>query len=135
MTKEELNVVKDLTKMIRREEQRLINLNDWIQRITHELSGLPIEQSYQKSKIEELTIQKIDCESKINELKAKRAEATANLVKSIDETIENNQEKAVVVERYGFGQCFKKIAEKLHMTERNVYFYHRKGLRTLFSVL
>ena len=133
MTKEELNAVNVITKAIRKEQERLANLTDWMTRITAELDGLPHEASYQRSKIEELTIQKVECENKLNELRAERANETANLIKKIDDVLTDNIQNAVVVERYGFGQCFKKIAEKMHMTERNVFIQHRKGLRILFN--
>ena len=133
VTKDELYIVNNLSKEIRQEQNRLLMLNDWISRVTIELDGLPYEQGYKRSRIEELTTQKVDCEKKIEKLKQKCAESRAGLIKTIDEVIKNNDMKAVMVERYSFGKSFKKIAEKLHMSENNVFYLHRKGMKLLLT--
>lgn len=131
MTRDELNSVNSISREIRQEENRLAMLNDWLMRITNEIDGLPHEQGYKRSSIEELTSQKIDCERKIESLKSQCAESRAKVIKKIDAKIKHNDQKAVLVERYGFCEAFKKIAEKLHMSENNIFCLHRKGLKLL----
>ena len=133
MTKEELHRVKSLTCDIHKEEARLAKLKDWINRITQEIDGLPHEQSYKRSSVEELTIQIIDCERNIDNLKLIKAENCSKLVKKIDDLISDEVQKTIMVERYVFCEYFKKIAQKIHMSETNVYFQHRKGLKILYG--
>lgn len=133
MTKDELHEVNYITQSLNRERERLAKLVDWIKRITKEIDGLPHDHSYQRSSVEELTTQKVDCENRINELLIQRADKRAELVKAIDSKIADNMQKAILVERYSFGEAFKKIAEKFHMSENNVFVIHRKGLKILLS--
>ena len=131
MTKEELNKVRDLTRRICAEEIRLHNLTDWLKRITRELDGLPTEPNFQRSKIEELTTQKVDCENKLNELKAERATEQSKLLSKIDELLSDNEQKLMMAERYGFGNNFKDIAELLNKSEDHIYFIHRKAVKKI----
>ena len=133
MTKEELYRVKSLTCDIHKEEARLLKLKDWINRITQEIDGLPHEQSYKRSSVEELATQIIDCERNIDNLKLIKAENSSKLVKKIDDLISDEVQKTILVERYVFCEYFKKIAKKINMSEPNVYFQHRKGLKILYE--
>ena len=130
LTKDELYIVNNISKAISREQQRLNQLNDWIQRITIELDGLPHNNSC-KSNIDELTSQIVDCENYIAQLKLSLADNRAKLITTIDNSISEGAQKSVLVERYGFGESFKKIAEKMYISERNVFRLHRKGLKIL----
>ena len=132
MTKDELYIVNNISKAISREQQRLNQLNDWIQRITIELDGLPHNNSF-KSNIDELTSQIVDCENHITQLKLSLADNRAKLINTIDNSISNGAQKSVLVERYGFGECFNRIAEKLNISEPSVFRLHRKGLKILIA--
>ena len=133
MTKDELHVVNAIEQRIRKEQERLERLKDWVEHITLELDGMPHENAYKLSSVAELTVQIVDCEKHIQELFVQRAQSRAELTKAIDDAIEDEDQKAVLVERYGFGLPFKRIAEKLHISEPNVFVFHRKGLKVLLN--
>ena len=132
VTKDELYIVNNISKAISREQQRLNQLNDWIQRITIELDGLPHNNSF-KSNIDELTSQIVDCENHITQLKLSLADNRAKLINTIDNSISNGDQKSVLVERYGFGESFKRIAEKMYISEAGAFRLHRKGLKILIA--
>ena len=98
MTKEDLTTVVTLTNVIKREQERLSKLRDWIARITQEVDGLPHASGYAKSCIDELTAQIIDCESNIQNLLVSRAESRSKLTKKLDTCITDNATKEVFVE-------------------------------------
>lgn len=131
MTKDELDEVNAASKSLRYEQERLAKLTDWLNRITQELDGLPHEQSYKRSSIEELITQRIECENKINELKFEKAKKAAELVKKIDKSIVDENQKNVIVERYCFGKGFSQIAREFNFSEGHAFYLHRKGLRAL----
>lgn len=131
MTKDELDEVNMVTKALRRETERLARLTDWLKRITQELDGLPNEQGYKRSSVEELISQKIDCENNINELKFIRAKKAAELVKVLDDSIFDGDQKNVIIERYCFSKGFSQIAKELNFSEGHTFYLHKKGLRSL----
>ena len=128
---EEMQKVNAITQKIKQEQSRLAQLNDWIQRITQELTGITNDQEFKGSSMATLIAQKVDCERRIEALKIERAEARADLTKRIDEMIEDNAKKTILIERYCFGETWKKIAEKLHITENWVFALHRNGLKEI----
>ena len=131
MTKNELDDVNNVTKVLHREIERLAKLRDWLARITQEVDGLPHEQSYKRSSIEELITQKVDCENNIEQLRLARAEKAARLVKVIDDSIFDSDQKKVIVERYCFSKGFSQIAKELNFSEGHTFYLHKKGLRAL----
>ena len=131
MTKEELHVVNFISRNISFEQQRLERLKDWAERITLDIVGLPQDNGYVQSRIEELTAQIIDCEHNLEQLILLRAEARAELVKQIDSALTDNCQKTVLIEHYGFGERYETIADKLHFTSRQIFNLHKKGLKAL----
>lgn len=131
MTQEELTTVTVLTDAIRKEQNRLSKLRDWITRITQEIDGMPHDHSYPKSSIEELTAQIVDCESNIQNLTISRMIARSKLTKDIDKLFDDNATKEVFVERYVFGRKFCDIAKTMNFSENRVYCLRRQGLKTL----
>lgn len=131
MTKEELKEVKTLTDALTSEEERLKRLKDWITRLTHELDGLPHDNSFPTSSVESLTVQIVDCEENIKRLMLERMASKSRLIKVIDSEVENNDIKSVLVERYGFGRSYSEISKMLHTSESRVFALHRQGLKAL----
>ena len=131
LTKDELDRVNDIAKVLRRELERLSQLTGWLNRITQELDGLPHEQSYKRSRIAELIAQKVDCENNIEQLKLAKAEESAKLVKVIDDSIFDSDQRKVIVEHYCFGKGFSQIARELNFSEGHTFRLHKKGLRAL----
>lgn len=120
-----------MSREIERMEERIIRLKALKERITHEISDLPTPTGYQYSRIEELTVQIDEYEKKLNELRIERACLKAELVKLVEESVNDELGKAVIIERYGFGKRFQDIAAELHISESHVYYLHRHGLKEL----
>lgn len=131
VTKDELKEVKTLTDALTSEQERLKRLKDWITRLTHELDGMPHDNSFPTSSVESLTVQIVDCEETIKRLMLERMASKSRLIKVIDSTIANNDIKSVLVERYGFGRSYGEISRILHTSESHIFHLHRQGLKAL----
>lgn len=131
MTKEELWQIRTLSETIRREEARLLSLKDYVSRITTTLDGLPHATGYQESSVESLTVQIVDCEKQIAELKKEKASRQASLLLAIDAAVTDIDSKSVLAERYVFEQDYNTIQRKLHFSLSKIYALHRQGVKAV----
>lgn len=125
-----LHVIKDLTNKIECEKVRLIRLKTLVKNCTAELDGMPHAHNGQ-SRVEQLAAAIVDCENKLNELRAIRINCRIELSLWIDTHIKDNAQGSVLFYRYGLCKSFKVIGKELGYSESTVFRLHRLGLNAL----
>lgn len=131
MTREELFEVNVMKKAIAYEEERLKYLRECADRITAYLSGVPAEQGYTVSRLEELVSKIIDQERNLQRLKVLCAEAQAELIKRLDRELPDNLQRTVMIEHYAFGLSLKEVGNKFHMSKRYTLKLRNQALENL----
>lgn len=130
MTREELEEVRELKREMRREEGRLTTLRLSMETLTQLMDGMPHARS-QSSKVERLTLQIIETERLIGELRARLLEAATKILDAIKNAPLTQNEQQLLILRYVQCLNFKDIWERLEYSDAHVYRLHAEALEKM----
>ena len=121
-----------LKRRISSERRKLREMRELIESLSKEIDGLPRGDS-KVSRVESLSVAIIDLERTIAALKMVRVECIAELGEMLNVLVEDDNQRAVLMERYGYCQLFRDIGIRLGYSETHVYYLHRCGLKQINS--
>ena len=127
-----IGTVYDLTKEIEREEQRLANLRDAVQRITRSYSDEPRGSAY-KSQIENLTALIVDTENHLRDLLDNRLVAQIQMLSVIRRAGLEPAEERVLELRYCQCLPFDSIATEMSYSRPHVFRLHKAARAKLLT--
>lgn len=128
----ELCTVFNLTNEIRREEYRLANLRDALDRITAPVDGQPRRSDY-RSRIDELTAEIVDCENRLRDLHDEKLVAQLNMLTVIRRAGLEPTEERVAELRYASCLPFDEIPAKVNYSKAHVFKIHRRAKEKLLA--
>lgn len=130
MTVDELNAVRQLSKVIRNQEQALEIERRVAALKVPERDGLP--KSYAvDSRVERLAIRIADASRKIAEMKEQLLEAEIYLEQQINIEVTDITARALLILRYVHCKCFQEISEIMGYSESHIYRLHNRILQDL----
>ena len=129
MTAGELQVINVKREEIRRLKRRLDVVKDGLARLTAIVDGMPKCHKL-ISVIEEMTVEKLELEMKLQTLTVEMEMALQLLSVQFERALDGAAQK-VMLERYGYGRRFKEIARRLNYSERRVYQIHAGALKKI----
>ena len=148
MTFEELNIVRELKKQIRDEEQKIQALRDCAETITQKYSRETLTNSqYPKtkksyttldtsptggvgtSKVENFSVMIIDSENKVAELLKRIDDEAKMLVYKIQHSFTDSIEQTILLYRYVLCKPFYEISKILHYSNGYIRNAHTKILK------
>ena len=127
-----IGTVYDLTKEIEREEQRLANLRDAVQRITRSYSDEPRGTAY-KSQIENLTTLIVDTENRLRDLLDNRLVAQIQMLSVIRRAGLEPAEERVLELRYCQCLPFTSIAATMAYSRPHIFRLHKAARAKLLA--
>lgn len=127
-----IGTVYDLTKEIEREEQRLANLRDAVQRITRSYCDEPRGSSY-KSQVEELTTLIVDAENRLRDLLDSRLVAQVQTLSVIRRAGLEPAEERILELRYCQCLPFDSIAAEMSYSRPHIFRLHKAARAKLLT--
>ena len=132
MTESELNDVRGIKERIRDLEWHLKTLKLSVEKMVPIIDGLP-HASDAKSKVEELTVQIIDDERELENLREQFVSATIELTSKINALKLSQMEKTVLIMRYGICMNFQNIWLELGISDARLFYIHRTALKKILK--
>lgn len=123
----ELNIVRELKKLLVKEEQRLNSLRINALNITPILDGLPHAKTAQ-SKVEKNALKIIESEQELETLRAELIQAKSVLADKIMTQVDEPNYQTLLVLRYVECLSFREIARRMHFVLRNIFTLHDAAL-------
>lgn len=150
MTFEELNIVRELKKQIRDEEQKIQALRDCAETITQKYSRETLTNSqYPKTKksyttldtlptggnnnsrVESFSVLIIDGEKKLSALKIKADDEAEKLIRKIQTEFENAIEQTILLYRYVLCKPFRDISRQTKYSLTYIFNVHNRLIKNL----
>ena len=123
----ELNIVRELKKILTKEEQRLNSLRINALNITPVIDGLPHAKTAQ-SKVERNALRIIESEQEVETLRAEMVQAKSTLADKIMSQVDEPNYQTLLVLRYVECLSFREIARRMHFVLRNLFNLHDAAL-------
>ena len=123
----ELNIVRELKKILTKEEQRLNSLRINALNITPVIDGLPHAKTAQ-SKVERNALRIIESEQEVETLRAELIQAKSALADKIMSQVDEPNYQTLLVLRYVECLSFREIARRMHFVLRNLFNLHDAAL-------
>lgn len=123
MTREELNVVREIKKELRSARERADNLRGQRGNLMRELNGMPHLKSLY-SRVEELAIKIIDVEEEIATLERKMLSAQDRLTEKIFTTVSDARLQQIFFMRYVQCFSFRAVAAEMNYSLSRVFKLH-----------
>ena len=126
---QELNVVRELKKILDKEEQKLNALRINTVNITPILDGLPRAKTAQ-SKVEKNALKIIESEHEIQRLQSELICARTITLDKIMSKVDEPNYQTLLVLRYVECLSFREIARRMHFVLRNIFNLHDAALKS-----
>lgn len=147
MTYGELNVVRNLKKLISDEEKKLAALQLCVEEITSKgakfardkdgsypyLDTMPKGRGAVSSRPENFAVMIADAEAKIRRIQARMDQESFNLTDKIQREVPSDFDRTLLIYRYVACKHFREIGILLGVSEAHTYFKHREILKTLLQ--
>lgn len=125
----ELNIVRELKKLLTKEEQRLDALRINAVNIVPILDGLPHAKTAQ-SRVEKNALKIIESEHEIEHLQTELIRAKTTTLDKIMSKVDEPNHQTLLVLRYVECLSFREIARRMHFVLRNIFNLHDAALKS-----
>lgn len=124
----ELTAIRDLKEKIEDTKWELLMLNSRMETIQAELIGVPLSKATAQL-VENLATRITDTQNKHAKLIEELSRESEELAKQISQRVKGNAAR-VLYRRYILCETFKEIASAMSYSEHNIYYLHRRGVRS-----